>query len=199
MRVAPLPRAGRRRLAEQPAPPAGGVGDVGMKAAHERRPQLSASSTAGGTRATAATTAGRSAAASTTPTRPPRTGPTPRTSTGSSRRRSSRATTTATRRAAGRLARRSCAARWRRRLWRFSTTRMLHEYIERLYLPAVRTPGRASDLGGQRSRGTGNRSGVLPDAVVVDREVEVAAGRDAGSALVADHRSLLVTMARAAR
>jgi hypothetical protein len=34
-------------------------------------------------------------------------------------------------------------------IWRFSTTRMLHEYVERLYLPAdltapVREPGTAA-------------------------------------------------------
>ena len=71
------------------------------------------------------------------PTRPPRTGTTPRTSTACSRRRSSRATTSVTRTA--------CPLRWltvmRRAmasaLWRFSTTRMLHEYTERLYLPAA--------------------------------------------------------------
>ena len=57
----------------------------------ERRPQPVASSTAGGTRAGPATTAGRSAAARPTPTRAPRTGPTPRTCTGSSRRSWSRA------------------------------------------------------------------------------------------------------------
>ena len=34
----------------------------------------------------------------------------------------------------------SCAGRWRRALWRFSTTRMLHEYTERLYLPAAGVP-----------------------------------------------------------
>ena len=35
------------------------------------------------------------------------------------------------------LARASCAASMASALWRFSTTRMLHEYAERLYLPAA--------------------------------------------------------------
>ena len=34
----------------------------------------------------------------------------------------------------------SCAGRWRSALWQFSTTRMLHEYTERLYLPAAGVP-----------------------------------------------------------
>ena len=74
-------RAGRSRRRARP----------GMKAAANGVLNMSASSTAGGTRAGPATTAGRSAAARRTPTRAPRTGPTRRTCTGSSRRRSSRA------------------------------------------------------------------------------------------------------------
>ena len=73
-----------------------------------------------------------------TRTRRPRTGATPRTCTGSSRRRSSRPTTSASQTACRRAGSRSCAGRWRRALWRFSTTRMLHEYTERLYLPRGR-------------------------------------------------------------
>ena len=90
MRVAPLPGPGRGRLAQQPAPPAGGLRHERHEGGHERRRQLSPSSTAGGTRATTGATAGPSAAARRTPTRAPRTGPMPRTSTGSSRRRSCR-------------------------------------------------------------------------------------------------------------
>ena len=41
------------------------------------------------------------------------------------------------RRHPGRLGRRSCGGRWRRTLWRFSTTRMLHDYVERMYLPVA--------------------------------------------------------------
>ena len=81
----PVPRPGRRRLAEQPAPAARGVRDVGHEGRRRTASSTSASSTAGGTRAGPATTAGRSAAARPTPTRAPRTGPTPRTCTGSSR------------------------------------------------------------------------------------------------------------------
>ena len=85
-----LPRPGRRRLAEQPAPAARGVRDVRHEGGPERRPERQRPRRLVGRGLRRATTAGRSAAARPTPTRPPRTGPTPRTSTGSSRRRSSR-------------------------------------------------------------------------------------------------------------
>ena len=136
----PLPRPGRRRLAQQPAPAARGVGDVGHEGRPERRPERQRPRRLVGRGVRRATTAGPSAAARPTPTRPPRTGATRRTCTGSSRRRSSRPTTTATRPACRRAGWRSCAGRWRRALWRFSTTRMLHEYTERLYLPAAGVP-----------------------------------------------------------
>ena len=64
----PLPGAGRRRLAEQPAPAAGGLGHQRHEGLLQRRPQPAASSTAGGSRATPATTAGPSAPARSTPT-----------------------------------------------------------------------------------------------------------------------------------
>ena len=50
--------------------------------------------------------------------------------------RSSRPTTSATRTACRRAGSRSCAGPWPAALWRFSSTRMLHEYTESLYLPA---------------------------------------------------------------
>ena len=137
MRIGPLPGPGRRRLAEQPAPAARGVGHDRHEGRDERRRQPERPRRLVGRGLDAATTAGRSAAASRSPTRPPRTGPTRWTCTGSSRTRSCPSTTTATRRA--------CPARWVERmrrsmattLWQFSTTRMLHEYTERLYLPAA--------------------------------------------------------------
>ena len=136
----PLPRPGRRRLAQQPAPPARGVRHVRHEGGPERRPQRQRPRRLVGRGLRGATTAGRSAAARPTRTRPPRTGATPRTSTGSSRRRSSRPTTSAT--AHGlptrwlAVMRRAMASA----LWQFSTTRMLHEYTERLYLPAAGVP-----------------------------------------------------------
>ena len=52
MRVGALPRPGRRRLAQQPAPAAGGVRHARHEGGPERRRRTSACSTAGGTRAT---------------------------------------------------------------------------------------------------------------------------------------------------
>ena len=89
MRVGALPRPGRRRLAQQPAPAARGVGDVGHEGGPERRPERQRPRRLVGRGLRRATTAGPSAVARRTPTRPPRTGPTRRTCTGCSRRRSS--------------------------------------------------------------------------------------------------------------
>ena len=140
IRIAPLPRrrastsGSTTRAARWRRP-----GTSGMKAAHERRPQLSASSTAGGTRATTATTAGRSAAARPNPDE----GAQDWADAQDLYRLLEEEIVPAyyERDATGcrRAGSRSCAARWPA-LWRFSTTRMLHEYAERLYLPAVRTP-----------------------------------------------------------
>ena len=146
----PVPRPGRRRLAQQPAPAARGVGHVGHEGRPERRPEHQRPRRLVGRGLRAATTAGRSAAASRTPTRRPRTGPTRRTCTGCSRRSSSRATTSATRPASRpRWVERRCAASMATTLWRFSTTRMLQEYTERLYLPAA---GVEVPVAGRRAR-----------------------------------------------
>ena len=75
-------RAGLRRLAQHPAPAAGGERHQRAEGARSTAGSTSASSTAGGRRASAATTAGRSATAASTPTPRPRTTPTPSRSTG---------------------------------------------------------------------------------------------------------------------
>ena len=181
MRVGALPGAGRRRVAQQPAPPAGGVRHVADEGRHQRRRQRSASSTAGGTRASTATTAGPSATARPTPTTTPRTPRTRRRSTGSSRTRSCRASSPATTRGCRASGSARCALPIGSSLWQFSTARMLTEYVDRLYLPVARGCG-----GGHRLIRAGRYRRVLPAAVVVDREVEMAAGAVAGRPLVAD-------------
>ena len=114
MRIAQVPRPGRRRLAEQSPAPARGLGHLGHEGRDERRRQPVASSTAGGTRAGATATAGRSAVASRSRTRPPRTGPTRWTCTGCSRARSCPSTTSATRRASRPAGSSGCGGRSRR-------------------------------------------------------------------------------------
>ena len=110
-----LPRRRRRRLAEQPAPAARGVGDERDEGGGERRGERQRPRRLVGRGLAPATTAGRSAAGRRTPTRAPRTGPTRRTSTGSSRTRSFPATTSATRTASRSPGSTSCGGRWRRR------------------------------------------------------------------------------------
>ena len=136
----PLPRPGRRRLAQQPAPAARGVGHVGHEGGPERRPQRQRPRRLVGRGLRRRQRLGDRRPRDATPTRPPRTGATRRTSTGSSRRRSSRPTTSATRTGLPprwlAVMRRAMATA----LWRFSTTRMLHEYTEQLYLPAAGVP-----------------------------------------------------------
>ena len=114
MRIAQVPRPGRRRLAEQSPAPARGLGHLGDEGRDEWRRQPVASSTAGGTRAGATATAGRSAVASRSRTRPPRTGPTRWTCTGCSRARSCPSTTSATRRAFRPAGSSGCGGRSRR-------------------------------------------------------------------------------------
>ena len=86
-----------------------------------------------------------------TPTKARRTGRMPRRSTGCSRRRSCRRTTSATGAACPGSGWTRCGRRWRSTIWEFSTSRMLQEYVEELYLPAAerRCCARA---GAQRSR-----------------------------------------------
>ena len=100
-----------------------------MKAAQNGVP-TSASSTAGGTRATKGDNGWAIGGREIDPDEAAQDWPTRRTCTGSSRTRSSRATTSGTRRPAKgwlKMMRRAMASA----LWRFSTTRMLHEYTER--------------------------------------------------------------------
>ena len=112
MRVAPVPRPGRRRVAQQPAPAARGVRDVGHEGGPERRPQHQRARWLVGRGLPGRQRLGDRRSRDSAPTRPPRTGPTPRTSTGCSRRSSSRATTSATRPASRSAGSRRCAARW---------------------------------------------------------------------------------------
>ena len=134
----PLPRPGRRRLAQQPAPAARGVRDVRHEGGRKRRRRTSASSTAGGTRAATGDNGWAIGGREQDPdeatqdwadakdlyrlleedARP-----------GLLRARRDRAP--------GRLDRPRCAGPWPASIWQFSTTRMLHEYTERLYLPAA--------------------------------------------------------------
>ena len=88
-----LSRAGSRRLAEQSAPSARGVGDVGYEGGAERRRQHARSSTAGGARATRPRPASRSAARRSRSTRPRRMRPTLRRSSTCSSGRSCPPTT----------------------------------------------------------------------------------------------------------
>ena len=97
MRVGPLPRPGRRRLAQQPAPTARGVGHVRDEGGPERRPQRQRARRLVGRGLRGRQRLGDRRPRDRTPTRPPRTGPTRRTSTGSWRRRSCPPTTSATR------------------------------------------------------------------------------------------------------
>ena len=52
----------------------------------------------------------------------------------------------------------TCGARWRSVLWRFSTTRMLHEYVEQMYLP-VGAAVAAADTDGAEAAAADDRSG----------------------------------------
>ena len=87
MALAQVIVARRRRLAEHAAPAAGGVRDERHEGGAERRRSTSRRSTAGGPRRTRRRSAGRSTRASSR-TRPSRTRPTPRSSTGCWSRRS---------------------------------------------------------------------------------------------------------------
>ena len=118
-----------------PRRPLEASGTSGMKAAMNGIINCP-SSTAGGTRATTARTAGRSAAARRTPTRAPRTGPTRRTCTGCSKTRSSRLLRARQEGPAAALAA-DDAQLDASTIWQFSTSRMLQEYVEQLYLPAA--------------------------------------------------------------
>ena len=74
----------------------------------------------------------------------------PRTSIACWRTRSCRSGTTATRAACRRAGWTGCERRWAHSLWEFSTTRMLAQYVEQMYLP----DGRAKLEEGQRGRGS---------------------------------------------
>ena len=139
-----------------PRRPLEASGHVRHEGGPERRPQRQRPRRLVGRGLRGATTAGRSATARPTPTRPPRTGATRRTCTGSSRRRSCPPTTSATRTGLPHALAQGHAPGDGDALWRFSTTRMLHEYTELLYLPAARA-GR--DAAGRR--GGGDRGGEM--------------------------------------
>ena len=133
----PVPGPGRGRLAQQPAPAARGVGDVGHEGRGERRAQrerarrlvgrgLRRRQRLGHRRPRDQRRRGR-------PGLGRRPGPVPDPGAG--------ADPGLLRARRGRPARRSWAQLMRNSIastiWRFSTTRMLHEYVERLYLPAA--------------------------------------------------------------
>ena len=137
MRIGALPRAGRRRLAEQPAPAARGARHQRHEGGHERRHQplgprrlvgrgLTRRQWLGhrrsrGDRRRGCAGLGRRADAL----------------PDSSRRRSCRAGTSATRTACRAPGSTRMKASIATSMWRFSTTRMLEEYVEQLYLPAA--------------------------------------------------------------
>ena len=133
-----LPRAGRRRVAEQPAPAARGVGDERHEGGDERRRQrldprrlvgrgLRRRQRLGDRRARDEPRRGRAGLGR-------RAGALPAARGGGR----ARAGTSATRRRAAGWVARMCRSIGTT-IWRFSTSRMLEEYVEQLYLPAAAT------------------------------------------------------------
>ena len=98
-----------------------------------------------------------------TPTRAPRTGPTRRTSTGCSRTRSCRCYYDRDEDGLPRGWLTMMRASMASTIWRFSTTRMLQEYVEQMYLAAAR-----EEAAEHTENGTGKRVAGWPALVAKD-------------------------------